>query len=132
MKRLAHPITFIVEKTDTGFSGYAEGLPIYTSGQTITELRQNGLEAAQLYYENETVDVLPDSIRLEMDFQQFFAYYRVINAKFLAKRIGMNETLLSQYVKGHKKPSEKQTNRILDGIREIGWELSGLDLKRRP
>jgi len=48
---------------------------------------------------------------------------RIINAKFLAKRIGMNETLLSQYVQGTKKPSAKQTGKILNGIHEIGKEL---------
>jgi hypothetical protein len=39
----------------------------------------------------------------------------------------MNESLLSQYVHGIKKPSVAQTNRILAGIREIGQELSSLN-----
>ena len=49
------------------------------------------------------------------------------STKFLAKRIGMNESLLSQYVHGVKKPSVAQTNRILAGIREIGQELSSIN-----
>jgi hypothetical protein len=40
----------------------------------------------------------------------------------------MNPTLLSQYVQGHKKPSAKQTEKILDGIHKIGQELSDVNL----
>ena len=46
-------------------------------------------------------------------------FYKVINSKFLAEKIGMNATLLSQYVTGHKKPSELQTEKILKGIHQI-------------
>jgi transcriptional regulator with XRE-family HTH domain len=55
----------------------------------------------------------------------------VINAKFLAKKIGMNETLLSQYVQGRKRPSDLQTNKILEGIHQIGRELSEINLIHR-
>jgi hypothetical protein len=51
----------------------------------------------------------------------------VLNANFLAQRIGMNATLLSQYVRGVKQPSQKQTQKILQGIQLIGKELSDLD-----
>ena len=51
-----------------------------------------------------------------------------MNSKFLAHKIGMNPTLLSQYVQGHKKPSEKQTEKILAGIHQIGKELSEINL----
>ncbi len=52
----------------------------------------------------------------------------MINAKFLAEKIGMNATLLSQYVSGTKKPSPKQTAKILNGIHQIGQELSAINL----
>jgi DNA-binding transcriptional regulator YdaS (Cro superfamily) len=52
----------------------------------------------------------------------------VLNSKFLAEKIGMNPTLLSQYVQGHKKPSENQTEKILSGIHQIGQELSEMNL----
>ena len=67
-------------------------------------------------------------IELSIDFKQFFEYYKVINAKHLAKRIGMNETLLSQYVTGKKKPSPKQVERIAEGLHQIGQELTELKL----
>jgi transcriptional regulator with XRE-family HTH domain len=83
-------------------------------------------EALNLYFEDDGYRVEEKNIDLEIDLQQFFQFYRVINAKFLADRIGMNPTLLSQYVQGRKKPSLLQTEKILNGIREVGRELSEL------
>lgn len=128
MKTTRKKIVFILEKTDSGFSVYAEKYPIYTTGKNISDVHQNVLEASNLFFEDEGIEVKPGNIQLEIDLKQFFTYYRVINAKFLAQRIGMNETLLSQYVKGHKKPSRKQTDRIIAGIQEIGQELSEINL----
>lgn len=118
----------IVEKTDTGFSSYIDDLGVYSTGNSITELKRNLVEALELLYEDESVSIHLNDIELEIDLQQFFQYYRVINAAFLAERIGMNPTLLSQYVQGKKKPSSKQTERILNGIHEIGNELSQINL----
>jgi len=124
-------IKIIIEKTDTGFSAYAENLPVFTTGTTISELQKNILEALHLYFEEQGTKVSQKNIVLEIDIKQFFQYYRVINAKFLADRIGMNPTLLSQYVQGRKKPSEQQTEKILEGIQQIGKELSELRLVAR-
>ena len=121
-------IRLIVEKTDTGFSAFSEDYPIFTTGQSIPELINNAYEATEFYFEDEKVKVEPTDIKFEIDFQQFFKYYKVLNAKFLAEKIGMNATLLSQYVSGTKKPSAKQTEKILSGIHQIGQELSGINL----
>ncbi len=65
-----------------------------------------------------------------MDFKQFLQYYRVINTKFLAEKIGMKPTTpFSQYGQGRKKPYENQTVKILDGIHQIGKELSEIQFK---
>ena len=121
-------ITMTVEKTNTGFSAFSEDYPIFTTGQTIAELINNSYEATELHFEEENVKVEPNDIRFEIDFKQFFKFYKVLNAKFLAEKIGMNATLLSQYVSGTKKPSAKQTEKILSGIHQIGQELSGINL----
>ena len=128
MKTLRKKIKMIVEKTDTGFSAFSEECPIYTTGRTIAELMNNALEAANLHYEEESIAITQENLKFEIDFKQFFQYYKVINAKFLAEKIGMNPTLLSQYVQGHKKPSDTQTEKILFGIHQIGQELSEINL----
>jgi DNA-binding transcriptional regulator YdaS (Cro superfamily) len=64
----------------------------------------------------------------EIDFNQFFKYFKVLNSKAFAGRIGMNPTLLSQYIRGHKKPSASQSRRILYGINNIGKELAEMSV----
>lgn len=117
-----------VEKTDSGFSAFTTDYPVYTTGKNFSELLENMMEALNLYFEDDGIRVEPKNINFEIDLKQFFQYYRVINAKFLAERIGMNPALLSQYVQGRKKPSAQQTEKILKGINEIGRELSELSL----
>jgi predicted RNase H-like HicB family nuclease len=128
MKATRKKITMIVEKTETGFSAFSEDYPIFTTGRNITELIENAFEAANLYFEEEKLKITRENLKFEIDFKQFFQYYRVLNSKFLADKIGINPTLLSQYVQGHKKPSETQTEKILLGIRQIGQELSEINL----
>lgn len=118
----------IIEKTDTGFSAYSMDFPVFTTGDSMNEVFENSVEALNFYFEEKNLVVKPDQIKLEIDFQQFFQYYNVINAKVLAEKIGMNPTLLSQYVSGKKRPSESQSQRILTGINRIGKELSELTL----
>jgi len=121
-------IKIIVERTNTGFSAYAEDYPVFTTGRTVPELTENALEAANLYFEEEGITPNHNNLKFEIDFEQFFQHYKVINAKFLAEKIGMNPSLLSQYVQGHKKPSDKQTEKILGGIHQIGQELTEINL----
>ena len=117
-------IVVIIEKTETGFSAFAEDFPVYTTATTISEVTDNIKEAFSLYFDPIKSDDF--NISIQIDFKQFFQYYKVLNSRVLAKNIGMNPTLLSQYVRGHKKPSEKQRRRILYGINKIGHELADI------
>ena len=128
MKTTKKKIKMIVEKTDTGFSAFSDEYPIFTTGRTIPELIDNAYEAINLYFEDEKTRITHENLKFEIDFKQFFQYYKVLNSKFLADKIGMNPTLLSQYVQGHKKPSDKQTEKIIMGIHQIGQELSEINL----
>jgi hypothetical protein len=128
MKNLKKKINMVVEKTNTGFSAYSEEYPIFTTSDSIPELVNSAYEAVNLYFEELEIVASVENVQFEIDFKQFFQYYKVLNSKFLAEKIGMNPTLLSQYVKGHKKPSSKQTEKILFGIHQIGKELSEINL----
>lgn len=119
---------FIIEKTKTGYSGFSNEYPIFTSGKTIYELQNNAIEATSLFLEDEGSSQELPEVTFEIDFKQFFEFYKVINAKHLAERINMNESLLSQYVTGVKKPSKKQVGKIVDGLNDIGKELMELTL----
>ena len=127
-QKIRKKIAVKVEKTKTGFSAFAVDYPVFTTGKTMSELSKNIVEALNLYFEDDGIVVDEKDVKLDIELKQFFQFYRVINARFLADRISMNPTLLSQYVQGRKKPSFTQTEKILKGIREIGKELSDLSL----
>ena len=117
-------ITIIVEKTTTGYSAFAEEYSVYTVGKNLDELKFNILEALNLYFEGSQNAITSDHLKITLDLPQFFEFYKVINAKALSDRIGMNQSLLAQYISGGKKPSSVQTQRILKGVQQIGRELS--------
>ncbi len=119
-------IEITVERTKTGYSAYAAKLPVITTGKSLEELKQNMVEALNLYYYKSGKKIDADHIKVLLDLPQFFSFYKVINAKALAERIGMNQSLLSQYITGTKKPSSSQTKRILEAVQQVGKELSAV------
>ncbi len=119
-------IKITVTKEDTGYSAntLVKGNFIATEAETFEELKANVLEAINLAFEDKDFVYAIDEIQFEYDLESFFDFYRVINAKALSERIGMNQSLLAQYIKGIKKPSTAQTKRILQGVQQIGRELT--------
>jgi predicted RNase H-like HicB family nuclease len=119
-------IEIIVERTKTGYSAYASKYPVYTVGKSLKELRENILEALNIYFEEDNKTIKENSLKILLDLPQFFEFYKVINAKALSERIGINQSLLAQYIKGNKKPSATQTQRILKGVQQVGKELAAI------
>ena len=119
-------VKFIVQKEDVGYSATSEvgNLFIGTDGDTYDELVSNILEATNLAFEEDGIEFTVEELSFEYDLDSFFHFYKVINAKALSERIGMNQSLLAQYIKGNKKPSPAQTRRILKGVQQIGRELT--------
>lgn len=130
-------VTIIVEKASDGFSAYVPELPgCITFGNSLDEIKENIREAITLQLEGmkEDGEEVPFNlqedfnIELKLDVAQVFNLYQSINSTGFAKRIGMNQSLLSQYVNGIKKPSEKQARRILEGVVNFGRELSHIQV----
>lgn len=119
-------IEMVVEKTKTGYSAYSVKYPIFTVGSSLEELKANMLEALNLYFESAGKTVTENDLKISLDLPQFFEFYKVINAKALSERIGINQSLLAQYITGIKKPSATQTQRILKGIQQVGKELAAI------
>ena len=117
-----------VVKEDTGFSAHlAIGDKfIGTEAEDMEELKINIIEALNLAYETEDISFNLEDITLKPDLSSFFEFYKVINAKALSERIGMNQSLLAQYINGIKKPSNNQTKRILNGVHRLGKELAAI------
>ena len=59
----------------------------------------------------------------ENELYAFFMAHPEINASAVARRLGMAQSLLAQYISGAKIPSEERLEMIKAEIREIGKEL---------
>jgi predicted RNase H-like HicB family nuclease len=120
----------IIERSKEGYWGRIEKPEgIYSFGESIGDLKKNMQEAIELYFEERSIDVPKFEFELVMDIQEFFIINDFINISTLAKRIGMNSSLLRQYAKGIKFPSIKQVNKIENEIKEIGKQLSRTELQ---
>ena len=119
-------IKVTVLKEDIGYSAIAliGNDFVGTQADTFDELKTNLIEALNLAYEELEIEHTLSDLQFEFDLESFFDFYKVINAKALSERIGMNQSLLAQYIKGIKKPSPTQTKRILKGVQQIGRELT--------
>jgi hypothetical protein len=119
-------IKMTIVKEDTGYSAYTKVADdfISTQGDNFDDLKAMILDAVNLSFEEKGYVYTIDEIEFKYDLESFFDFYKVINAKALSERIGMNQSLLAQYIKGNKKPSVSQTKRILQGVQQIGRELS--------
>jgi len=87
------------------------------------------VESLNLYFEEEgkQKEVSARDLDFQLDMSNLFEIFP-INVKAFSSRVGMNYTLLIQYVKGVKKPSAKQTEKILEGMQAIGKELTEISL----
>jgi len=119
-------IKVIVIKEDLGYSASANigNNFVATEADSFEDLKFRMIEALRFTFEDTGVKYTLNDLAFEFDLESFFDFYKVINAKALSQRIGMNQSLLAQYIKGIKKPSPAQTKRILDGVQQIGRELT--------
>ncbi|MBR6196542.1 MAG: DUF2442 domain-containing protein [Bacteroidaceae bacterium] len=55
---------------------------------------------------------------------RLFLTHPELNASAIARRVGISQSLMAQYINGTKKPSKDRENLILDTVRTIGSELT--------
>lgn len=123
-------IKLTILKEDVGYTatGQWKDISLVTCADSWEELQEMIVEMVNLSFEEYGFTYTIEEIQLAYDLESFFDFYRVINAKALSERIGMNQSLLAQYIKGKKKPSPRQTKRILEGVQQIGRELTEVRL----
>ncbi len=121
-------LTILKEDVGYGATGKWQDRFMATCGDTWEELQVLIIDMVNLTFEDLGYTYTLDEIQLEYDLESFFDFYSIINAKALSERIGMNQSLLAQYINGAKKPSAKQVQRIVSGIQQVGRELSEVAL----
>ena len=87
------------------------------------------LEALNMLLEEEQKPLAKENdIEIKFDLAQFLEYYNGINILSLSQKIGVSNSLISQYKTRKKYPSEKQAQKIFQGIKSYGMELASIDL----
>jgi predicted RNase H-like HicB family nuclease len=130
-------VTLIIEASATGFGIYGEDFPVTAYGDTV-EAAKKDLESAIAdvldFYKKEgkTPDPALNNGNLEFSFKyditSIFNHFGMLDATGLAKKIGMNPSLLRQYKSGHTLASDKQKQKIEKGLHELGRELLSVRL----
>lgn len=97
--------------------------------QATPEQREDyELNAFGIHWEDIDEDVSYESFEYDnpepVGVSKVFLKHPEINASAVARRLGMSQSLLAQYIRGLKRPSEERTKQILDEVRKIGTELS--------
>ena len=57
-----------------------------------------------------------------------FLSHPELNASAVSRRLGINQSLMAQYINGTKKPSKERERQILEEISKIGKELQAVSL----
>lgn len=128
MKKPKLDVTILKEYVGYSATIVSKNKFIASEAQTFELLLMNLIEAINLTFEEHGFTYQLNELKFTYDLQSFFEFYSVINAKALSERIGMNQSLLAQYIKGIKKPSATQIRRILSGVQQIGKELGEVQL----
>ncbi len=126
-------INVILERGSSNYSAFIPELPgCIATGESLTELEKNLREALQLHLRGieEDGDPVPSQFMGEFQLMYTFdivtllSYYdKVFTRRALSRLTGINESLLSQYASGLKKPRPLQTRKIADNLHKLGQEL---------
>jgi predicted RNase H-like HicB family nuclease len=126
-------IIVILEKSENNYSAYVPELEgCIATGSTLKEVKQRIEEAVEFHLngmKEEGLDI-PESFQndfqlsFKMDVESLFDWFSgVLTKSGISKLTGMNQSLLSQYANGIKKPSSKQSKKIEQAIHNFGEEL---------
>lgn len=86
----------------------------YTVGYTGFHWRE--LDEDISFESFEYDDAIPSAL------QEFFLTHKEINIAEFSKRVGINATLMRNYINGFKKPSATREHEILEAIHQLGTE----------
>ncbi|NEW85642.1 MAG: type II toxin-antitoxin system HicB family antitoxin [Mariniphaga sp.] len=128
-------VDVLVRPNNEGWWAEVTSLPgCFSAGDNIGDLKKNIAEAIDLHIEGLLDDDLKISdelihgqyeLELHINLQDLFEHFP-LTITGVAKRAGMNRTLLNQYARGEKTMSENQALRITEAIQKIGSELAEL------
>jgi len=124
-------LKIIIEKSSDYYDAYAENCDgIYGAGNTVEDAKQNVMEGLNLYikyHEENLPKILQGEYNIEYHFDvpSFLKYYSTVFTKSALQRMtGINQTQLTHYVSGFRKPSQRTINKLDEAISNLSKELS--------
>ena len=126
-------LTAIIERNEDSFFAYVKELAGCVSGGSSYEEVKANLEEIINEFREQDEEINGQlkkgyTIKYEVDLESVFNLIPEVNITQLANLIKMNPGLLRQYVSGTKTASEKQTNKVMEGIRMLTEKLKSIQL----
>lgn len=127
----------IIEASKTGFGIYVENedLPLTSYGDSIDAAKKDLHIVLKDMIESYPSEQLPKAYNAgniefvyQYDVESIFSHFGVFDVTALAKRIGVNPSLMRQYKKGLTTAGPKQRKKIQDGLHQLGKELLAVKL----
>ena len=127
----------IIEKSEgllwARIEGRKDYLPV-TAGKTVKEVFDNLRMLIEDHKKHEGKNdkfwkkINPKTVEFDIryDVQAFFEEYDFLNVSAIAKRAGLNPSLVRQYVSGIKYPSANQVKKIEAAVHKLAKELQGV------
>ncbi len=101
---------------------------IHGTGNTVAEAIEdfnNSYAGMKELYKRKNRAFVEAVFSFSYDLSSFLEYYsRIFTYSALERLTGVNQSQLSQYVQGYRKPSKKTTKKIEDALHRLGTELS--------
>lgn len=127
-----------IEKQSDGtyiaYNTTGEKVRLIGTGDTVKEAEEdfyNTIEEVKQSYVDlgdEMPACLDEDIDFRFDLSSLFEYYSMLNVSALGRYLGINEGLMRQYRNGSAPISDKQLEKIEEGIHRLGSELAALRL----
>ena len=132
-------VLVILEKTSVeGYSAYLPELPgCISTGNSLSDIKESIQDAVEFHIEGmkeehlEIPEAFQEDYELsyKMDIASLFDWFSgVLTKSGISRLTGMNQSLISQYASGIKRPSSKQTRKIENALHRLGQELLEIEL----
>ncbi|MBD5423717.1 MAG: hypothetical protein HDR44_01145 [Allobaculum sp.] len=127
----------IEKQSDGSYIAYnttGDKVRLIGTGDSVKEAREdffNSLDEVIKTYDeigDDIPDFLNEDVEFSFDISSLFEYYSMLNVSALGRYLGINDSLMRQYRNGSAQISDKQLEKIEDGIHRLGLELAALRL----
>lgn len=131
IKKIWFDDDYIYGKDENG-KNYRQSLLWYPKLKEASEEERNAYRFGfdGIHWRNLDEDISFESFSYDdaepSELQKFFLTHKELNVAEFSKRVGINATLLRNYINGFKHPSKERERQILDSVHAIGKEYSAV------